>query len=83
MSAKTNGAACDDDSGILKPDKFASKIVIKMFRLTVASPVDPCAIDLAVRPTAAFEYPGAIRRVMSLALTNMTDGVVRILSKYS
>ena len=83
MSGRINGAACDDDPGILKPDKFASKIVIKMFRLTVASQVDPCAIDLADRPTAAFECLGAIRRVMSLATTKMANGVVRVLSKYS
>ena len=66
MSGNTNGAACGDDPGILQPDKFASKIVIKMFWLTVASPVDPCAVDLADRPATAFECLGAVCRADAL-----------------
>ena len=83
VSGKTNGAACDDDPATLEPDEFAPKIVIKMVRLFVTPPVGTLFLDLADRPTAAFECLGAIRRVMSLATTKMANGVVRVLSKYS
>ena len=55
MSGKTNGAACGDDPAFSKPDKFASKIVVKMVRLAVAPPVDPLFFDLIDRPAAAIE----------------------------
>ena len=62
MSGKTNGAACDDDPAALEPDEFAPKIVIKMVRLFVTPPVGTLFLDLADRPTAAFECLGAVCR---------------------